>query len=149
MSSIGDFLRDDTRKQIISDQIQPGAVFFLFEENAKKEKFVVVLGVDSDCIIVGTLYINSEINPNVIRTPAQRELQFKLKCAEYTFLNHDSVVNASFILKKKFSELVNSICERDGRHVGQISERDFGNLRSIMSISREISRADKQNFGII
>lgn len=145
---MGDFLRDDTRKELISNQIQPGAVFFLFEEFAQKEKFIVILGINPDNIIVGTLYINSEINPNAIRTAAQRELQFKLRCSEYSFLSYDSFVNTSFILKKRFGDLIHTICEKIGRYVGQITERDFGNLRSIMSISREISPADKRDFGI-
>lgn len=149
MSSIGDSLQDKTRKELISSQIQPGAVFFLFDEFAKKEKYVVVLGVDKECIMVGTLYINSEINTNVIRTTAQRELQFKLKCSEYSFLSYDSFVNTSYILKRKFEVLVDSICENNGVYIGQITERDFGNLRSIMSLSREISRADKKDFGLI
>lgn len=148
MSGLGDFLRDDTRKELISNQIQPGAVFFLFEEFAQKEKFIVILGINPDNIIVGTLYINSEINPNAIRTAAQRELQFKLRCSEYSFLSYDSFVNTSFILKKRFGDLIHTICEKIGRYVGQITERDFGNLRSIMSISREISPADKRDFGI-
>ena len=149
MSSIGDSLQDKTRKELISSQIQPGAVFFLFDEFAKKEKYVVILGVDNECIMVGTLYINSEINTNVIRTAAQRELQFKLKCSEYSFLSYDSFVNTSYILKRKFEVLVDSICENNGGYIGQITERDFGNLRSIMSLSREISRADKKDFGLI
>jgi hypothetical protein len=95
MSSLGDFIPSENIKNIISMQIQPGAVFLLYDKNAGKHKFIVILGVDAARVCVGTLYINSEVNTNVIRTLEQRHLQFRIKARDYDFLDHDSWINAS------------------------------------------------------
>lgn len=149
MSSLGDLLRDDTRKALISSQIQPGAVFLIYDQKAQKDKFIVILGVDSSNLIVGSLYINSEINPNVIRTEEQKSLQFKIKSSDYPFLKHNSYIDTAAIQKREQGGLVEVLFKKNGRLRGQIDRNDFDNLRSIMSLSRIISTADKRDFGII
>ena len=149
MSSLGDLLRDESLSGLISSQIQPGAVFFIFDQNTQKDKFIVILGIDTHKIIVGSLYINSEINPNVIRTKEQKSRQFKLKCSDYPFLKYDSYIDTSYIQKRRYANLIDILVAKKGVWQGEIKERDFDYLRSIMSVSRIISTADKRDFGII
>ncbi len=149
MSSLMDSLPEEKLKEIISSQIQPGAVFFISDQIAQKNKFIVILGIGPNKIMVGTLFVNSEINYNVIRTLDQQQLQFKIKSSDYEFLDHDSYINASLIHKRDFDALLNIIIVKKGRWMGRIIEKDFDNIRSIMAVSPEITTIEKREFGLI
>ena len=45
MSNLYNNLPPESLKEIYKTQIQPGAVFFLYDEIARKEKFIVILGI--------------------------------------------------------------------------------------------------------
>jgi len=130
-------------------QIQPGAVFLIYDEIAEKEKFIVILGVKEDKICVGTLFINSDINANVIRTLEQKHLQFRIKAKDYNFLHHDSWINASKIIRRDYKDLIKIFEVKKGEYKGELNSKDFDYLRSLMANSPMISKAEKIEFGLI
>ena len=149
MSNLTDNLPPESLREIYETQIQPGAVFFLYDEFAQKEKYIVVLGIDTDAFFIGTRFINSEVNQNVIKSLEAKGLQFKIKASDYDFLHHDSYINASKIDRRKHSVFLDILIARNGTYIDQIKLRDFDYLRSLMSNSRLISTVDKRNFGLL
>ena len=149
MSSLRDSLSAGGLRNLIASQIQPGAVFVILDPIAKKEKFIVILGVDAGKIWVGTLFINSEKNVNFIKTLEQHGLQFIIKASNYEFLDYDSFINASNIIRRQFEKLVDIIIARDGRYLTQIIPKDFDYIRARMADSKVVSTADKKDFGLI
>lgn len=148
MNSLRDSLSSKGLRDLIFSQIQPGAVFFIPDHIANKNKFIVILGISADRIYVGTLFINSEVNENVIRTLGQRNLQYTLKASKYDFLDHDSYINASIIHKRDINDLIEIIIAINGEMRGNIETTEFDYIRSMMAESKLISKAEKKEFGL-
>lgn len=144
MSSLMDSLPPELVRSLLSEQIQPGAVFFLYDQAVQKNKYILILGIDTNKIWVSSLYISTEINKNVIRTLEQRDLQFKIKASDYDFLYHDSWINASSFLRREINNLVDIFISKKCAYQGQINSRDFDYLRSIMAESKLFSKAEKK-----
>ncbi len=148
MSNFIDSLSPEDLKRFYLSQIQPGAVFFIRDPIAQKEKFIVILGIDAIKVSVGTLFINSEVNSSVIRSPEQSKLQFTLKASKYDFLSYDSKINAAMIIKSDLDLLIKILIAKDGILKGTIEISDFDYIRSIMAESRLFSKAEKREFGL-
>jgi len=148
MSTLVESLSLEELTSLYSSQIQPGAVFFIRDHVAQKEKFIVILGIDACRVSVGTLFINSEVNSNVIRSPEQRKLQYTLTASKYNFLNYDSKINASVIIKRDLDLMIKILIARNGILQGMIEISDFDYIRSIMAESKLFSKAEKQEFGL-
>ncbi len=149
MSSLRDLIPDDSQRELVASQIEPGAVFFVPDPRAEKSKFIIVLGVDSEKVIVGTLYINTEINEHCIRSFEEKKLQHKIKASDHPFLDYDSYVNASLITKRRQGDLLQILIDNSCECKGYILEKEFDYIRSLMAVSRIISEADKKRFSLI
>ena len=149
MSNLYNNLPPESLKEIYKTQIQPGAVFFLYDEIARKEKFIVILGIDADELIIGTLYINSEINQKVIRSLEEKGLQYKIRASDYEFLHHDSYINASKVTIRDYNYFLQLLTIKNGAYKAAINEKDFDYIRSIMAESKVIPKSEKKKFGLI
>jgi len=144
MSSLRDSLSAGGLRNLIASQIQPGAVFVILDPIAKKEKFIVILGIDAGKIWVGTLFINSEKNVNFIKSLEQHGLQFIIKASNYEFLDYDSFINASNIIRREFEKLVDIIIARDGRYLTHIIPNDFDYIRQKWQIRKSFQPPTKK-----
>lgn len=95
-----------------------------------KHKYSVIVGIDHDQIVLGTVFINSEINPSAINSEALASLQYEIKAAHYHFLAKDSFIDCSNLEDRISTSVVNSL-NNGGRILGQLKKSD---LHSVISL---------------
>lgn len=122
---LGDF--SATLKEI---SIRPGSVFRMTlypedgvtpknEGDVSRTKYFVVIGIDKDSILVGSLLINSEINSNLNSIIAP--YQHRISNTSYGFIgNKDRYIDCYRIKELSYGKITDS-----GEYIGLISEGDL------------------------
>lgn len=67
--------------------MKAGDIVHIFAENTTppKNKFIIILGVSEEKVKYLNVFINSEINTNVYRSPIQQALCIPIKQKDYSF----------------------------------------------------------------
>ena len=137
---------EELRRKIADDDVRVGSVIKLYDTEAEKYKWHIVVGGDSDNLLTATVRINSEINANI---PSKlRKYQHSIKKTDYCFLKHDSHVNCSMLIEHKKSSLVNHIKDNPLLMLGCIEEKKIDEIRSIIAICETIEPKQKKKFGL-
>lgn len=71
-------------------------------------KFFAIIGVSNN-IVAGFFFINSRINPTIMKRQEQLDLQFLLRQDDYDFFKYDSYLSATVIQKLPVEELAKSL----------------------------------------
>ena len=90
---LGDAFPEKEREKFSQRNTAIGSVIKIIDYSAKpkpKPKRFMIIAKTSDSIALGTLYINSEININVIRTEHLQNLQIELIADTREYLEHTS-----------------------------------------------------------
>jgi hypothetical protein len=118
----------------------------LILKNGAKDraKFFIVIGQDIDQGIVGSLLINSNINPNAIRTKELLDCQFPLKSKDYNFLDHDSYLNCS-----KIFPLDKVKIRQEAKEIGSLNAGDLSLVIDHIKNSEVISMKEKKRYSIV
>ena len=84
------------------DRLQVGSVIFEYVTTTTppKEKYYIVVGFSEDKVALGTVFINSEVNPNVFRNERLRNLHIPFPQSENPFLKWNSFINCSDIQER-------------------------------------------------
>ena len=90
-----------------------------------RDKYFVVLGIDGDNILVGSLLINTNINVNFIDRIAP--YQYLLSCATYSFLNEKS----RYVDCYKIKELAYKRIIEEAEYIGILQEEDIDRIVEI------------------
>jgi hypothetical protein len=79
--AIGQFFPKSERKKFADRALKIGAVLKMVVPDTKppKPKRFIVVGLSRNSVLVATIYINTEINPNLFPTQDLRNLHFELK----------------------------------------------------------------------
>ena len=127
MAGLGNFFPENLRNEHAKQTITIGSVIRCFVKNTKppKEKRFVVLGIDKEGNLVGVVFINSEINWNVIRTAELAQLQHYIEKDENDFLDWDSYVDCSELFELPYNDVYKSICDKPQNVLGIVSESDL------------------------
>lgn len=88
---------------------------------------------------MGTVFINSEINPNIFRTDELRNLHVPLNAQGNDFIEHDCFVDCSSIKEPSFEE-IKQLLSNDP----ECSKGIVQTIRSAITISP----SQKRKFGI-
>lgn len=118
----------------------PGSVFRmeLFPEDGvtpkndgdvSRNKYFVVLGIDNDSILVGSVLINSEINSSLIRVIAP--YQHCIYPEDYEFLNDKFRYVDCFLIKELPFERILSSAD----YIGIINEADMSKIKELAVMS--------------
>jgi hypothetical protein len=105
--TIGDFFPQEYKDDHTDSIVVPGSVFRFYTEKTTppKIKRFVILALNNDLAIVGMLYINSQINPNVFPTEELRSYHIPLDAEKCSFLDHDSYLDCSQILELPIDQI--------------------------------------------
>lgn len=92
---IGDSFPKELKEEFSNRNLKAGCVIkcFVNDTNPPKEKRFIVMGVSYDKIALGTVYINTHINPNVFPTEELKQLHIPLESDNRDYLDHDSFVD--------------------------------------------------------
>jgi len=133
------------------DRLQIGSVIFEYitTTNPPKNKYYVVVGFSEDKVALGTVYINSEINPNIFRNERMRMLHIPLSSADNPFLKWDSHIDCSNIQERAAQDV--PACIATGGDYGfcaSLSEQTMNAVLTTLNNSFTIPAHVKKKFGI-
>jgi len=138
---------EELRHKIADDDVKVGSVIKLYDIEAGKDKWHIVVGTDNDKLLTATVRINSEINAKM--PPKIRKYQQYIKKEDYHFLKHDSYVNCSMLIEHNRSRLITHVKNNPGLVLGYIEEKQIDEIRSIIADCVTIEPKQKKQFGLI
>jgi hypothetical protein len=148
--SIGEQFPEHARKAFAQENIRAGVVVrrTVTETNKPKIKRCVVLGISDDLTSVGVLFINSEINFNIIATKELQELQFEVTTTGREYLDHDSFVDCSQLFEQSYMNLLKEAQSEPGIILGRVSRAELDTIINLAKRSRKISPKLKKKYHI-
>ena len=81
MQSFGDFLPKETKEQLANDNFKVSSVlkYHIDFKPIPKEKRLIIVGFDAEKVLFATVFINTEINPNVFPSKDLQDLHPRRK----------------------------------------------------------------------
>lgn len=151
MSSLGSLFPKSVKQDFSNRAIRSGSVFKIHTTNTTppKIKRIVVLAISGDKACIGYLFVNSKINPNVFPTARLRSLHFLLKSSACEYLDHDSYLDCSNIQDISMDDLTKIMLKDPSHHIGQLSESDLENAKSIVRNAPTVSEKQKEKYNLI
>ncbi len=140
MASLGDLLPEEFKKKFAAQNITVGTVIKCFVKNTNppKEKRFVVLGIDSEGNLIGVVFINSDINWNVIRTQELAQLQHYVTKDENEYLDWDSYIDCSDLFELPYNDVYTSIQNKPQSVLGTVSSDDLKTIKEHIKKSPKI-----------
>ena len=116
--SFSEHFPESFRKEFASRNLKIGSVIRVYvnDTNPPKEKRFILVGQSFDKIIFASIFINSEVNPNVFHIQELKDLNLELSAKERAYLDHDSYADCSTIQKREASWLL-ALIEEDPTRV--------------------------------
>lgn len=150
MNLFADAFSDNQREEFAKRNLKIGAVIkvFVSETTPPKEKRLVLVGISYDQIYYASIFINSEVNPNIFPTESLKNLHIKLKSENRAYLDHDSFADCSQLVKRKADWLLEIISNDPSKIIGQLSEEDLKSLQLKIKTASTITPALKKMFGL-
>ncbi len=102
-----------------------------------------------DSIALGALYINTDINVNVLRTERLKNLQVPLLADTRDYLEWDSWVDCSKIKKFPKTEIAAYLKDNSEKHLGIVSNEDLKKLLKTVVNATTIDLMQKKNWGLV
>lgn len=121
--------------------------FYVTDTIPPKVKRLIITGIDNERVTTATIFINSEINPNIFTSDELKRLQYKLEANKCTFLEHDSYADCSDIRERKFEDLVKLLNKSPQVNLGVLDSKDLAQIRSLIKSAKTISVRIKKKFG--
>ena len=132
-------------------EIKIGAVlkYWATETNPPKQKIRIIVGFSNDKVLVATLFINTEINPNVFPTEELRKLHLVFEKTRCEYLDHDSFVDCSQLHEVSYGNLVTILNENPTVVSGEVANTDLENIKNIIKNAPTITPKQKKKFGFL
>lgn len=148
--SLSDCFPENYRKEFAERNLKIGSVIRVYvkDTNPPKEKRFILVGQSYDKLIFATIFINSEINPNIFPTQELRDLNIELTAADRSYLDHDSYADCSNISKRNADWLLAVINNDPKNVIGEVSEADLKEIKVRIKSARTITPSIKKTFGL-
>lgn len=108
-------------------------------------KFFIIIGENKDYIL-GFFFINSNINAMLEKHQELMNLQYYLRCKDYSFLNYDSFVCATRIQKINKDKLIDSIEKHETKIIDNLKKEHLEELLKMVRNSDVFSEIEKREF---
>jgi hypothetical protein len=122
--------------------ISEGSVFIGPWADIDHEKFVVIVGVEAEKVLVCTVLINSKINQYILKRPKMLACQVEVKADNYDFLSHNSYINCAQPFKAKFEHFKSE----EFKYCGLLSENDFAQVKQCVINSGALTEEEIKIF---
>ena len=148
--SLSDSFPEDYKKGFAQRNLKIGSVIRLYvgDTNPPKQKRFILVGQSYDKLLFASIFINSEINPNVFPTQELKDLNLQLIASERDYLDHDSYADCSNMQKRSAEWLLKIIGEDPSRVIGEVSDADMKEIRTRIKSARTIAPSIKKTFGL-
>jgi hypothetical protein len=146
--TIGDFFPQEYKDNHTDSLVAPGSVFRFYTDKTipPKIKRFAILAINNDLAIVGMLYINSQINPNVFPTEELRSYHILLDAENYSFLDHDSYLDCSQIIELPIDKIKDIHAAESDSYIGRLNEENIDIAIHIVTSAKTISKKTKKRF---
>ena len=121
--------------------------FYVTDTIPPKVKRLIIVGIDNELVTTSTIFINSEINPNVFTSEELKRLQYKLEANKCAFLDHDSYADCSDVRERKCQDILNLFSKSPQVNLGQLESNDLIQIRLLIKSAKTISVRIKKKFG--
>lgn len=150
MGKLGDFFTQEFKEKLADESMHIGSVIrcFVTQTNPPKIKRFIILGRDSSNNYIGTIFINTDVNWNVINSQEILELQYPVKHSENEYLDNDSFIDCSKLIKMEYEYVKNAIVEKPGCVLGKVKDDDLEIIYTLVKSSPNISPIELQSIGL-
>lgn len=150
MSVLGDAFPPEWRENLANENLKVGAVIKLKvpDTTPPKIKRLVVVGIDNTKVLLATIFINTEININVLNTPELQNLQYELTKTNCPYLDYNSFADCSKIRERNYSDILDFIKKNPGSHLGQLLDEDLSKVKALIKSARTIPVRLKKQFNL-
>lgn len=135
---------------MLDDRLVVGSIIFehVTDTIPPKEKYYIVVGTSSDQLLLGTVYINSTINPQVFHTQRLRDLHIPISPSDNPFLSHDSFVDCSRINEKPVEKVTACLDSGNNKYgyYGGLDPRSLHEVLSTLQNAPTIKKAIKDKY---
>ena len=148
---LGDLFPKELREQLSNDNLKVGSVLRYYKTNTipPKLKRAVVVGFDNDKILFASVFINSEINPNMFPTQRLRDLHLPFEATGRNYLDHDSFVDCSQIHVEDAQIVKTLMIDDMSVHIGDLSDADCEKIVDTLRTAHTIPTAVKRKYGLM
>ncbi len=146
--SLAEQFPEHARKAFAQEHLRAGAVVrrMVPDTRPPKIKRCIIVGISDDLVSVGVVYINSDINFNVLPTKELQELQFPVSTAGRDYVEHDSFVDCSQLREHGYAALLRETQNEPGIILGQVSPADLTTIYSLVKGAKTISPKLKKKY---
>lgn len=151
MQPFSDFLPKETQNQFVEANLKIGSVLKFkvsFKNGITKYKIQVIVGINNGKTLLASVFVNSEINPNVFHNQNLKDLHLQLEADGRDFLDHDSFVDCSDIIEYDINETQKRLLQNPKIHIGHLSDDDLASIRDKIRGAKTISKKKKTEFGL-
>ncbi len=150
MSSFGEMFPADLRKKLAADNLKQGAIIRVpvNDTNPPKTKYLVIINADAENVCFATIFLNSDINVNVLNTVELQNLQVWIKSADCSFMERDSYADCSKLSERSFREVTSYIETYPQAHRGQLPDDYLSQIINKITAAPTITNAQKKKFGL-
>lgn len=150
MAGLGDLFPPEWRAERASQQLQPGAVLrtLVTDTTPPKIKRWIVIAATADTLLLGLVYINSEINPNIF--PARdRHLHVRMEPDARRLVEKPCFADCSTLHAMPLAKAQALLTEDAGCLLGHLAGHELGHFQQTVAGSRRMSTVEKRRFGLI
>ena len=150
MTSLGDSFPQELKNEFVSRNIKSGVVIKAFVTDTKppKEKRFILISEKYDKLVFATVFINSEINPNIFKNEEVKKLHVLFEKNERAYIDHPSYVDCSQLIFRDKSWLEGILNEDSSRLIGELSSEDFEAIKGVIKSAKTIPISKKKEFGL-
>lgn len=152
MQSLGDFLPEEIKENLSELRVKNGAVLRFdtsFPDGTTKPKRQIIVGFDKENVVLASVFINTEINPNVFPTEELKDLHLELTSNGRDYLDHTSFVDCSSLSKYNVDDIKKILKSTPSIYIGEVSNDDFDVILDKIGNANTITKKDKKTFGLI
>ena len=138
---------------LFDDRLDVGCVIYEGVEDTTppKNKYYIIVSRTADTLLLGTVYINTEINTNVFHNKKLQSLHVLIRAENNPFLDYDSFVDCSYIHEKR-ADRVLQLLESDNKkygYYGNIFSADLSEIVGKIKTAHTISTYFKKKYGFL
>lgn len=132
--------------ELLEQELKRGTILHsnIFD-NIDHGKFFAVIGEDKDKIL-GVFFVNSKINDFIKSKPKLLQLQYSLSSDDYEFLNYNSYLCCSDLIKIDKQKLAESLTAGRSEVKGSLLQKDLENILNNINNSKVFTEIEKQKY---
>lgn len=145
MAKLGDSFPSELKDDSIESLLLPGQIIKLeveFVRTRKTKDKLLVLSVSEETSYL--FCINSEIPKFIQARKYLRKCQIEIKQAQYDFLDHNSYINCSEIIKIDLTDIKNQIKNDVSRIKERLNNKDIKQLIKVVDKADTLSKLEKE-----